>query len=65
MTLKMTPKYSPKSDSIIMTHIQKCTLVYDQQQKESRGFGLVTFEDIEDAVDAKKDCTGLDLHGHQ
>jgi len=40
-------------------------LVYDQKRDESRGFGFVTFEDIEDAADAKKDASGLDVHGHQ
>jgi len=45
--------------------LEKCTLVYDQKRDESRGFGFVTFEDIEDATDAKKDAAGLDIHGHQ
>jgi len=45
--------------------LEKCSLVYDQKRDESRGFGFVTFEDIEDAVDAKKDAAGLDVHGHQ
>merc|ERR1711990_1206172 len=45
--------------------IESCTLVYDQKRDESRGFGFVTYEDIEDAIDAKKDATGLDINGHQ
>merc|ERR1712002_1131694 len=45
--------------------LESCTLVYDQKRDESRGFGFVTYEDIEDAIDAKKDATGLDIHGHQ
>ena len=40
-------------------------MVYDQKRDESRGFGFVTYEDIEDAIDAKKDATGLDINGHQ
>merc|ERR1711868_33778 len=45
--------------------LESCTLAYDQKRDESRGFGFVTYEDIEDAIDAKKDATGLDINGHQ
>lgn len=45
--------------------LEKCSLVYDQKRDQSRGFGFVTYEHVEDAVDAKKDATGLDIHGHQ
>merc|ERR1712113_249714 len=45
--------------------LEKCKLVYDQKRDESRGFGFVTFEDLDDAIDAKKDIAGLDIHGHQ
>jgi transformer-2 protein len=39
--------------------------VYDQKQEESRGFGFVTFEKIEDSIYAKKDATGMDVSGHE
>ena len=50
---------------VLLIIFQKCTLVYDQKRDESRGFGFVTFEDIEDAIEARKDAAGLDVNGHQ
>ncbi|CAG5112183.1 Oidioi.mRNA.OKI2018_I69.chr2.g6426.t1.cds [Oikopleura dioica] len=45
--------------------LESCKLVYDQKREESRGFGFVTFENIEDAIYAKKDATGMDISGHE
>ena len=45
--------------------LEKCNLVYDQKRDQSRGFGFVTYEHVDDAADAKKDASGLDIHGHQ
>jgi len=45
--------------------LEKCCLVYDKKHEESRGFGFVTFEDIQDAVDAKRDAAGIEVRGRQ
>ncbi|CAG5106911.1 Oidioi.mRNA.OKI2018_I69.chr1.g3056.t1.cds [Oikopleura dioica] len=39
--------------------ILSCNLVYDREYKESRGFGFVTFENIDDAIYAKKDANEI------
>ncbi|CBY14974.1 unnamed protein product, partial [Oikopleura dioica] len=41
--------------------IKACNLVYDKKYRESRGFGFVTFANIDDAIYAKKDAEGLDI----
>ena len=41
--------------------LQACNLVYDKKYRESRGFGFVTFANIDDAIYAKKDAEGLDI----
>jgi len=45
--------------------MESCKLVYDQKREESRGFGFVTYENIEDAIYAKKDATGMEMNGHE
>merc|ERR1712176_718052 len=45
--------------------IESCKLVYDQKRDESRGFGFVTFSNVDDAIYAKKDAAGMDVNGHE
>ncbi|CBY18192.1 unnamed protein product [Oikopleura dioica] len=45
--------------------MESCKLVYDQKREESRGFGFITYDSIEDAIYAKKDATGMDINGHE
>merc|ERR1712227_879666 len=45
--------------------IESCKLVYDQKREESRGFGFVTFDNVDDAAYAKKDAAGMDVNGHE
>jgi len=42
--------------------LKACTIVVDRKTKTSRGFGFVTYEDIQDAVNAKHilDCSEID-----
>ncbi|CBY41169.1 unnamed protein product, partial [Oikopleura dioica] len=49
----------------ILLFKKSCKLVYDQKREESRGFGFVTYENIEDAIYAKKDATGMEMNGHE
>ena len=39
--------------------------MYDQKREESRGFGFVTFDNVDDAAYAKKDAAGMDVNGHE
>ena len=44
-------------------HIEEVTIVYDRKTGRSRGFGFVTFEDIEDAREARDAVSGMEIDG--
>lgn len=44
-------------------HIEEVTIVYDRKTGRSRGFGFVTFEDQEDAREARDAVSGMEIDG--
>lgn len=52
----MFSKYGP---------IEQVQVVYDHQTGRSRGFAFIYYEDIDDAIDAKERCNGLELDGRK
>lgn len=53
---EMFSKYGP---------LKEVQIVYDHQTGRSRGFSFVYFEDVEDAIDAKEHCNGLEIDGRR
>eukprot|EP00731_Ephydatia_muelleri_P009240 Em0004g1578a len=45
--------------------MEEVQIVYDHQTGRSRGFAFVYFEDVEDAIDAKEHCNGLEIDGRR
>ncbi|XP_041367510.1 transformer-2 protein homolog beta-like isoform X2 [Gigantopelta aegis] len=45
--------------------IDECNIVYDRQSGRSRGFAFVYFRNVDDAVEAKDRCNGLEIDGRR
>lgn len=45
--------------------IDRVQVVYDHQTGRSRGFAFIYFADVEDAVDAKERCNGIEVDGRR
>ncbi|XP_019864113.1 PREDICTED: transformer-2 protein homolog beta-like isoform X2 [Amphimedon queenslandica] len=45
--------------------INEVQVVYDHQTNRSRGFAFVYYNDVEDAVEAKESCNGIEIDGRK
>ncbi|CAL4213762.1 unnamed protein product [Meganyctiphanes norvegica] len=45
--------------------LDKVKVVLDAQTGRSRGFAFITFDHMDDATEAKEQCTGMDIDGRQ
>lgn len=43
--------------------LDECNIVYDRQSGRSRGFAFVYFKSIDDAIEAKDRCSGIEIDG--
>ncbi|KAJ3083299.1 hypothetical protein HK102_001143 [Quaeritorhiza haematococci] len=41
--------------------IEKVTIIYDQHSRKSRGFGFVTFKELDGATQARNELNGLEI----
>lgn len=45
--------------------LEECNIVYDRQSGRSRGFAFVYYRNLDDAIEAKDRCTGLEIDGRR
>lgn len=45
--------------------IREVQVVYDHQTGRSRGFSFVYYENIDDAIEAKEQCNGIEVDGRK
>lgn len=43
--------------------LDECNIVYDRQSGRSRGFAFVYFRNVDDAIEAKDRCSGIEIDG--
>ena len=65
LTLPCTSHLPPSTTQVFgrYGHIEEVTIVYDRKTGRSRGFGFVTFEDQEDAREARDAVSGMEIDG--
>ncbi|ESO84520.1 hypothetical protein LOTGIDRAFT_131943 [Lottia gigantea] len=45
--------------------VDQVQIVYDRQSGRSRGFAFIYFKSVEDAIEAKERCTGMEIDGRR
>lgn len=45
--------------------LEECNVVYDRQSGRSRGFAFVYYRSVDDAIEAKDRCTGIEIDGRR
>ncbi|XP_052799530.1 transformer-2 protein homolog alpha-like isoform X2 [Mya arenaria] len=45
--------------------LDECNIVYDRQSGRSRGFAFIYFRTVDDSIEAKDRCTGLEIDGRR
>ncbi|XP_060606076.1 transformer-2 protein homolog beta-like isoform X3 [Ruditapes philippinarum] len=45
--------------------MEECNVVYDRQSGRSRGFAFVYYRNIDDSIEAKDRCSGLEIDGRR